>query len=216
MSVGITLGRVISIFVFIPTVIFYSSMDCCKLTEMIYSIGVVSKRGDTFYMKKCCFIGHREIEITKDLENRLDELIERLINNNDVNEFLFGSRSEFNSFCYDVVCRKQRKYPNIKRVAYLCKHEEVCLVGEGDKISKIYQKITETKKSFAEYEEKKEFLKLMKAGRASYVERNNLLIDDSDFVVLYLDTNKIRYKSGTYLAYEYALKSKKNIINVKE
>ncbi len=55
------------------------------------------------------------------------------------------------------------------------------------------------------------------AGRASYVERNQAMINDSDFCIFYYNKNyipKTKTKSGTKIAYEYALRKKKNIINL--
>ena len=66
------------------------------------------------------------------------------------------------------------------------------------------------------------------AGRASYVERNQAMINDSDICVFYYDENykpqERKYskhcvftyqpKSGTALAYKYAQQKKKEIINI--
>ena len=61
------------------------------------------------------------------------------------------------------------------------------------------------------------------AGKASYVERNREMIDDSDFCVFfYIEEYKPEHdphrktsgKSGTKMAYDYAVRKKKPIINV--
>ncbi|MGN0796634.1 MAG: hypothetical protein ACI4M5_00325 [Christensenellales bacterium] len=66
------------------------------------------------------------------------------------------------------------------------------------------------------------------AGRASYIERNQAMINDSDYCVFYYDKNyqpqmrkhsrrSIGYyqpKSGTRLAYYYAKRKNKTLINV--
>lgn len=66
------------------------------------------------------------------------------------------------------------------------------------------------------------------SGKASYVERNQALINDSDFCVFYFDLTyrpprrktgdrsltDYQPKSGTGIAYEYALQKKKTIINL--
>ena len=66
-----------------------------------------------------------------------------------------------------------------------------------------------------------------KAGKASYVERNQEMINKSDFCVIYYDENYLpprrknsrrdlfhyQPKSGTAVAYDYAVKKKKKIIN---
>ena len=66
-----------------------------------------------------------------------------------------------------------------------------------------------------------------KAGKASYVERNQEMINKSDFCVIYYDENYLpprrknsrrdlfdyQPKSGTAVVYDYAVKKKKKIIN---
>ena len=52
------------------------------------------------------------------------------------------------------------------------------------------------------------------AGRASYVERNCLMIKDSNFVVVHLDEERNAGKSGMRLAYKYSLRQKKCTITV--
>lgn len=69
---------------------------------------------------------------------------------------------------------------------------------------------------------------MAKAGRASYVERNQEMINKSDFCIFYYDENYLpprrknsrrdlfdyQPKSGTVVAYEYALKKQTVIFNV--
>ena len=66
------------------------------------------------------------------------------------------------------------------------------------------------------------------SGKASYVERNQAMIDNSDYCIFYYNENykpqprkqskrDITYyqpKSGTGLAYNYAKQKKKEIINI--
>ena len=57
------------------------------------------------------------------------------------------------------------------------------------------------------------------SGKASYILRNQKMIDASDFCVFYYDKNYIpltnkQTNSGTHLAYQYAVKMKKQIINL--
>ena len=52
--------------------------------------------------------------------------------------------------------------------------------------------------------------KVASAGQASYIERNELMINDSDYCVFYID-KKTKYKSGTKIAHEYAKSKNKNI-----
>ena len=60
--------------------------------------------------KVCSFFGHRKIEITKELKQKVKEVIEDLIVNHNVLTFLFGSRSEFDSLCHEVVTKLKEKF----------------------------------------------------------------------------------------------------------
>lgn len=45
--------------------------------------------------KVCSFFGHRKIDITEELKQKVKDTIEDLIINHNVEVFLFGSRSDF-------------------------------------------------------------------------------------------------------------------------
>ena len=59
---------------------------------------------DELTNRRCCFVGHRKIEQTAELEARLYSEIEKLIVAG-VDTFYFGSKSEFDRFCYVVVSK---------------------------------------------------------------------------------------------------------------
>ena len=64
----------------------------------------------------CCFIGHRTINETENLRERLLEITENLILEEKVDTFLFGSKSQFNTLCHKVVSAIKEMYPHIKRI----------------------------------------------------------------------------------------------------
>ena len=66
--------------------------------------------------KTCCFFGHKKINETEELKSKLIEIIEKLIVDKNVDTFLFGSKSQFNSLCQETVTEMKEKYPHIKRV----------------------------------------------------------------------------------------------------
>lgn len=63
--------------------------------------------------KRCCFVRHRKIEKTPELEKRAYDEIKKLIKNG-VDTFYFGSKSEFDDYCYDVVSELKETHSNIK------------------------------------------------------------------------------------------------------
>ncbi|MBO5200658.1 MAG: DUF1273 family protein [Clostridia bacterium] len=150
----------------------------------------------------CCFIGHRTIEENEELKLRLNEIIENLIKRNSVDTFLFGSRSRFDSLCLELVTEIKEKYPHIKRVYVRAE----------------YPYIREEYKQYLlkEYEETYYPEKIIKSGKAAYVERNYEMIDKSHFCIFYYDGKGERPtgKSGTKIALDYAVKQGKRIIRV--
>ena len=178
--------------------------------------------------KTCSFFGHRKIDLNEELKLRVKEVVENLIVNHNVCCFLFGSRSEFDKLCHLVVTELKTKYSFIKRVAYTCKSESCLLEAEREKIEAMYAKITKRKISLRGFEEEVEHNAKYTAGKAGYVERNRAMIDDSDFCVFFYDKDYVlptrkcssrgarfyRPQSGTALAYSYAKKKQKKLMNI--
>ena len=151
----------------------------------------------------CCFIGHKEIDETQELKAKLCKEIERLIEDEGVITFLFGSKSRFDSLCLELVTQLKEKHPHIKRVYVRAEHPVI------DDSYKAYL--------LRSYEDTYYPEKIVGAGKASYVERNREMIDKSRFCVFFYDSaSVVTRKSGTEIALAYAKKKKKIIINVKE
>ena len=64
----------------------------------------------------CCFFGHRKIKETNELKKTVYDAVEDLIKNKGVNIFLFGSKSQFDDLCHNIVTELKEKYPHIKRI----------------------------------------------------------------------------------------------------
>ena len=163
--------------------------------------------------KSCCFFGHRKIAETEELKNNLYEIIENLIVNEKVDTFFFGSKSQFDDLCHKIVTELKEKYPHIKRIYVRSAFQHIPDWYE-DSLLQHYEDTY-----FPEHMEN--------AGRASYVERNQEMINKSDFCIVYYDENyappkrknsrrdltDYQPRSGTKIAYDYAVKKKKIIIN---
>ena len=150
----------------------------------------------------CCFFGHRKINETEELKSRLIEIIESLIVEKKVDTFLFGSRSRFNSLSLELVTEIKEKYPHIKRIYVRAE----------------YPYISENYKNYLleSYEDTYYPEKIMNSGRASYIERNCEMIDNSHYCVVYCDISNALTapKSGAQIALDYAIKKCKNVISV--
>ena len=163
-------------------------------------------------MKACSFFGHRDTSQTEELKQKVRETVERLIVEEGVDTFLFGSRSKFDELCHIVVTELREKYPHIQRIAYLCKHESGCLVGAGMEQKRRIKELIGRDVYVPEYEDIRKSDRVNSAGRACYVERNQWIIDDSDFVTYFL--RDIKKKSGTQMAYLYAKKTGKTLVSM--
>ncbi len=151
-------------------------------------------------LNTCCFFGHRTINETEELRMKLKETIEGLIINENVDTFLFGSKSRFNSLCLELVTKIKEKYPHVKRIY---------VRAEFPFINDDYMTYLLKSYDYTYYPEK-----IIGAGRAAYVERNNEMINNSRFCIFYYDKQNAptTHKSGTKIAYDYACKQKKQII----
>lgn len=147
--------------------------------------------------KTCCFFGHRTINETEELKARLVEIIEKLIADENVDTFLFGSKSRFDSLCLELVTQIKEKYPRIKRVY---------VRAEYPFIDDDYKEYLLKNYEHTYYPEK-----LLGATKSVYVKRNYEMIDKSRFCIAYYDEKNLpkNRRSGTKIALDYALKNNK-------
>ncbi len=168
------------------------------------------------FKKTCSFIGHRKIDISENEIKQLTKVIENLIVKNNVKEFLFGSRSAFNDLCHQIVSKLKEKYSDLKRIVYTCKSETCILENQKEEWQKRYNNLN-LKINVLAFEKERNFKDKFVAGKSSYIKRNQAMIDDSDFCVMYYRKNYLpqnRTNSGTDIAYNYAVKRTKQIINI--
>ena len=113
--------------------------------------------------------------------------------------FLFESGSAFDRLCPSLVTAL-KKHPHVKRV-YV--RAEYPIIGEAYE-AQLLKRYDETY-----YPEK-----LLRAGRAVYVERNREMIRKSHCCIVYYDDEKAASvkKSGTKRALSYAEQQKKEIL----
>ena len=145
----------------------------------------------------CCFIGHRKINETQELKSKLCEIIEKLIIKNQVDTFLFGSKSQFNSLCLKLVTQYKENYPYIKRVYVRAEYPYI------DEYYKNYL--------LQNYEDTYYPKTVMGAGKVSYVKRNYEMINCSKFCIFYYDEQNSNQRSGTKIALNYAVKQGEEI-----
>ncbi len=176
-----------------------------------------------YIIKKCSFFGHRNTQLTEQQIIKLTQIIENLITSENVSEFLFGSNSMFNDACHEIVTSLMQKYPHIIRKFYTCQSESCVLECDRLATQRSVSKLWKEEIKLLGFEQEVIFKNKYTAGRASYVERNYALVDDSDYCIFYCDYNyrpqlrprdkRCLYyyqpKSGTLLAMKYAMRKKK-------
>lgn len=162
--------------------------------------------------KICCFIGHRTINRSSALTERLSELILYLISEG-TRVFLFGSNSEFDELCYECVTKLRENNLDIKRVYVKAEYFNADR-AHAEFLNGFFESTVCP-------------ANLFRAGKAVYIKRNFYMIDVSDFCVFYYDktyspvakqikNSQVSHfaKSGTKIAYDYAKKKNKMIINL--
>lgn len=173
--------------------------------------------------RKCCFIGHRTVKNIEETIDRLYKQVQRLIEENNVRIFLFGSRSEFNDICHSVVTDIKSKYRDIRRIMYCCRSESACMESERASTNAFFSRMFDKRIELLGFEEERRYPSYLTAGRASYVERNKAMINDSNYCIFYYCDEYAPSgggNSGTRIAYRYAQAlakrkdSKLEIINV--
>ena len=172
-------------------------------------------------MKSCSFFGHRNLILSEEEIEKLKKILIDLIENKNVRNFLFGSRSLFNGLCFSLLYKLKKKYPFLCLIAYDCAHEDSIAIDDKVKYDRmqVFQNI--------EYFDKKIKLnRVFSAGRLAYVVRNQEMIDNSDYCCFYFKEDyrppkmkqskrsilEVQPKSGTKLALDYARRKEKEII----
>ena len=167
--------------------------------------------------KKIAIFGHRKVdEADKHIIKDVNNLFENFVINDDT-QFLFGSNSEFNDICYDIVTELKGKYNNIERIGYLCATEIAFTKEEAINYQKYINKSISKGKHIKIYDQ---IQQLDFDSKNLYIDRNKKMIEDADICIFYYSekninpTNKFGNKtnSGTKIALEYAKSKCKEII----
>lgn len=148
----------------------------------------------------CCFFGHRAINETEELKSKLTEAVERLIKEEKVNTFLFGSKCRFDSLCLEPVTKIKEKYPHVKRVYVRAEYPVI----SDEYLAYLMNYYDETY-----YPEN-----LLGSGKAAYVKRNCEMIEQSRFCIAYYSEAiaSATTKSGTKTAFGYVHKRGREVI----
>lgn len=175
-----------------------------------------------------CFIGHRKIDNAEQLKMQLTNIVSSLILSG-ADTFIFGSKSDFNSLCWDVVTACKVQFPSIKRISYNAPHEMAFTSKEErEHYELILSQLLKYEVHCADYEQSVDCEKSYNANKNAYIMRNQEMIDCCDICVFYYNEQYLpprrkksqkdifdyQPKSGTAIAFAYAKRKKKQIINL--
>ena len=146
-------------------------------------------------------IVREQIDVTEELNKRLESIITKLIVNEWASEFLFTDIGEFELSCYDVVSKLKKVFPNIVRkyVSGDCDHDQY----RKGYITELYD----------------EFFWADSNERASYELRDRTMVEMCDVLLTYYNLRceiNAKWTSCTATTVAYAWKKKKRILNVFE
>lgn len=141
--------------------------------------------------KSVFFAGHRDDWRNIGIEDKLEKILRKLINDG-CTQFFTGSCGYFDQLCERTIVRLKGDYPHIKliRVDY---QYTACSISDSS------------------YDERYVFGGEYVHYKRKITERNKYLVDKCDILLCNVWQ---KYKSGAYRTYLYAVKRGKIIINV--
>ena len=125
---------------------------------------------------------------------------------------------------------KKEEFSFLETVAYDTKSEDSCLTSDVEKKNRMYSILLNKQVELMHFDRVVKCERSFSATKNTYIERNQQLIDESDICLFYYDEHykpakrkiskkgfsEYQPKSGTGIAYDYAKRKNKVIINVKD
>lgn len=149
-------------------------------------------------MASCAFFGHRNMRVEQFREKLLSIIID-LIENKGVTQFYSGHRGDFDIYCSSLINGLKVRYPHIINTMVLSYIPKCSPHSEGDAFSLPKY-----------YDDSVYLLERSTPKRLAIIETNKLLVDKVDYIVAGVTT----HFGGAFIACEYALKRKKQVISV--
>ena len=154
-----------------------------------------------FSVYTVCFFGHRQIDDFRLVEQKVETLIIKLLNEHEYVEFLIGRDGEFDHLVTSAIrrCRKHLDASNCS-VTWVMPYLKADYVKNSDSYDNYYDYVEVCEQSANAH------------PKAAIQIRNRVLVDRSDLCVFY-----VMHKSGgAYQTLRYAKKSNANIVNLFE
>ena len=152
---------------------------------------------------KTTFIGHRNV-CTDIVRDKLKKVIEDEIKNGCVH-FIVGSHGNFDRMALSVCKELKNKYQNLIIEVVITSLNSIKKHIEYDMFGKIVYEPYENVNTIM-YEIEQEYFK------KQIIVSNKKMIEECDLLICHVDTSRVR--SGAKIAYNYAKKLGKRIINL--
>lgn len=145
------------------------------------------------------FFGHRYINNFRIIEDRLEELLIKLLKEHEYVDFLVGRNGDFDQLVSSTIKRVKREFRDDN-----CTHILVLPYNSAE--------FQNNEESFVEYYDEIEICPESHAAhfKTAIQTRNRAMIDRSDLIICYIDHNS----GGAYQSVKYAAKLGKTVINL--
>lgn len=153
----------------------------------------------TKHYKYCSVFGHAKIQDTEELRKIIKLTFKDMIISKNVRNFYFGGFGKFDEICWEIITELKSQFNDVKRI--------FCLSDPRHKNSSKRPSWIKTN----DYEEIIYFDLDYDYWYTRIYYRNCEIINHSDYVVFFVEHMG---NSGAYKTMKYAIKKKKNIINL--
>ena len=145
------------------------------------------------------FFGHRYINNFRIIEERLEELLIKLLREHEYIDFLVGRNGDFDQLVSSTIKRVKREFrdDNCTQILVL-PYNSAEFQNNEESFAKYYDEIEICPESHAAH------------FKAAIQTRNRAMIDRSDLIICYIGHNS----GGAYQSVQYALKQGKEVINL--
>lgn len=152
-----------------------------------------------FSVYTVCFFGHRQIDEFRLVEHKVEELIDKLLNEHEYVEFLVGRDGEFDQLVTSAIlrCRKRLDMANCS-ITWVMPYLKSDYIKDRESYDSYYDSVEVCEHSANAH------------PKAAIQIRNRAMVDRSDLCVFYV-THK---GGGAYQTLRYAEKADANIINL--
>ena len=142
------------------------------------------------------FFGHRYVENILEVEDRVEYVLNDLIQNNDYVEILVGRNGNFDVLVASVVKRLKKRKENLS-VVWVQPYLQTEYIKNADNFDEYYDSVEVCEKSARGH------------FKSAIQIWNRYMIDKSDLVVCFVNE-----KGGAYLSRSYAKRKGKKIIDI--